>query len=84
MKVDIYRREESGNRFTYMIVPHAQPIPQEADNTDWHMRQMNVDIDAAAEHLHPYEVDRPGDQIAEKGYAITRLADQVPAAQARV
>ena len=84
MKVDIYRREEPGARFSYLIVPHDQRIPQEAENTDWHMRQMNVHIDEAAQHLHPYEVERPQAQIDEKGYAITRLADQVPAHKASV
>jgi hypothetical protein len=79
MKVDIYRREEPQNRFSYLIVPQGQDIPEEANNVDWHVRQLAVDVDDTQEHLHPWEIDHPRDQIAEKGYAITSVYHQVPA-----
>lgn len=79
MKVDIYRREEAHQMFSYLIVPQGQDIPAEADNVDWHVRQLAVDVDDTQEHLHPYEIDNPRAQIAEKGYAITSIYHQVPA-----
>jgi hypothetical protein len=79
MKVDIYRREESRDMFSYLIVPQGKDIPAEADNVDWHVRQLAIDVDESQEHLHPYEIDNPRAQIAEKGYAITSVYHQVPA-----
>ena len=79
MKVDIYRREEAKNMFSYLIVPQGKDIPAEADNVDWHVRQLAIDVDDTQEHLHPYEIDHPRAQIAEKGYAITSVFHQVPA-----
>jgi len=79
MKVDIYRREEAHQMFSYLIVPQGQDIPAEADNIDWHVRQLAVDVDDTQEHLHPYEIDNPRAQITEKGYAITSIYHQVPA-----
>ncbi|MES3000295.1 MAG: DUF6139 family protein [Pseudomonadota bacterium] len=84
MNVDVFRRPESGNKLTYLIVPAGKPIPPEAENFDWELRQSGVHIDETANLVHPYEVERPRDQIAEKGYAITRLADQVKADGASV
>ena len=77
MNVDIYRRPEAGNKFTYLIVPAGRPIPEEATNIDWQSRQQAVHVDESAEHLHPYEIDNPREQIDEKGYAITSVFHQV-------
>ncbi len=82
MQVDIYRRPEANSKFTYLIVPKGQPIPEEATNVDWQARQRDVHVDDAEEHLHPYEIDNPAAQIAEKGYAITGVTHQVPAGDA--
>jgi hypothetical protein len=80
MQVDIYRRPEANNKFTYLIVPAGEPIPEEATNIDWQARQRDVSVDESAEHLHPYEIDNPRAQIEEKGYAITSVKHQVTAA----
>jgi hypothetical protein len=77
MQVDIYRRPEANNKLTYLIVPAGQPIPHEAENTDWQARQQDVHVDDAEQHLHPYEIDNPRAQIEEKGYAITSVYHQV-------
>jgi len=77
MNVDIYRRPEAGNKFTYLIVPAGRPIPEEATNIEWQTRQQAVHVDESAEHLHPYEIDNPREQIDEKGYAITSVFHQV-------
>lgn len=79
MQVDIYRRNEAGNKLTYLLVPHGQCIPEEATNIDWQLRQKDVHVDDHEEHLHPYEVDAPREQITEKGYAITSVYHQVEA-----
>lgn len=81
MKVDIYRRPEPQNKFTYLIVPAGQPIPEEATNIDWQARQQAVHVDETQEHLHPFEIDNPRAQIEEKGYAITSVFHQVEAGQ---
>lgn len=77
MKVDIYRRAEAHNKFTYLIVPAGQAIPEEAVNTDWQARQQGVHVDETQDLLHPYEIDHPRAQIDEKGYAITSVYHQV-------
>jgi hypothetical protein len=77
MQVDIYRRSEPHNKFTYLIVPAGKLIPEEATNIDWEARQRGVDVDESAQHLHPYEIDNPQAQIEEKGYAITSVFHQV-------
>ena len=82
MQVDIYRRNEPGNKLSYLLVPHDQPIPEEATNVDWQLRLRDVHVDDTAEHVHPYEVDAPRAQISEKGYAITSVYHQVAASGA--
>jgi hypothetical protein len=79
MKVDIYRRPEANNKFSYLIVPSGHPIPEEATNIDWQARQQAVNVDDSQEHLQPYEIDNPRSQIQEKGYAITSVFHQVEA-----
>ncbi len=81
MKVDIYRRPEADNKFTYLIVPSGQPIPEEATNIDWQARQQSVHVDESQDHLDPYVIDNPRAQIEEKGYAITSVFHQVEAGQ---
>jgi hypothetical protein len=78
MHVDIYRRPEPGNKVSYLVVPSGEPIPEEATNIDWELRQKGIHIDETAGHLDSYEIDRPEQQIQEKGYAITGVTHQVP------
>ncbi len=82
MNVDVYARPEAGNKLSYLIVPAGKPIPHEAENTDWQQRKSGVHIDETAELVHPYEIHHAREQMADKGYAITSLADQVPADKA--
>lgn len=82
MKVDIYRRPEADNKYSYLIVPAGQPIPHEAENVDWQARQRDVHVDDSAQHLDSYEIDNPRAQIDEKGYAITGVEHQVEQAKA--
>ena len=83
MRVDIYRRSESGQKFTYLAVPHGHVLPEEVTNVDWEVRHQNLDVNEAAAHLEPYHIDQPARQIEEKGYAITSITHQVAAAEVR-
>jgi hypothetical protein len=79
MHVDIYRRREPGNKYSYLLVPHGELVPDEVTNVDWEARQRGIAVDETAAHLAPYEIDQPRLQIEEKGYAITSVRHQVEA-----
>ncbi|TFZ08116.1 DUF6139 family protein [Ramlibacter humi] len=78
MKLDIYRRSEAEHKLSYLAVPSGQPIPQEADNVDWHVENMGAELDVSNGHIDDYAIDDPMGQIREKGYAITSVTHQVP------
>ena len=76
MKVDVYKRRDSGDLFSYLAVPTGLAIPEEAVNTDWEIDERNVDLEPG---LTPQDSLQPADalqQIDEKGYAITHLDDR--------
>ena len=73
MRVDIYRRAESGQHFSYLAVPEGRLIPAEATNSDWESEVRGMEMGAQAEHVSHYAIPRPEQQIAEKGYAITSV-----------
>lgn len=71
MRLDIYRRAENGGKFSYLAVPEARNIPEEATNTDWEVEARAVEVDDDAEHIPDYDISNLCGQIAEKGYAVT-------------
>jgi hypothetical protein len=71
MRLDIYRRAENDGKFSYLAVPEARNIPEEATNTDWLVEARAVEVDDNADHLDNYPIDHVTEQIAEKGYAVT-------------
>lgn len=73
MRVDIYRRPEAEGKFSHLAVPEGQPIPQEAINTDWESEASGREIDESSERWDEFGIERPGEQIRQKGYAITSL-----------
>ncbi len=73
MRVDIYRRAESNDQFSYLAVPEGRLIPEEATNTDWESEARAVEMGASAEQISQYAIARPEQQISEKGYAITSV-----------
>ena len=79
MRVDIYRRSESGHRYSYLAVPEGRVIPEEATNTDWETEARGLEGGARAEQLDKYAIARLEQQINEKGYAITSVRDRVDA-----
>ncbi len=76
MQFDIYRRPESGDRASYLAVPAGQAIPPEVDNTDWQREASALELDEQAPELPMLGIERPADQLREKGYAITGLRTQ--------
>lgn len=73
MRVDIYRRPEADGKFSHLVVPEGKPIPQEATNTDWESELRGQELDEGAARWDDYGITKPGDQLAQKGYAITSL-----------
>jgi hypothetical protein len=71
MRLDIYRRAENGGKFSYLAVPEARNIPEEATNTDWEVETRAYEIDDNADKLAAYDIENLSGQIAEKGYAVT-------------
>lgn len=77
MKLDIYRRPEPEHKLSFMAVPAGQPIPQEADNVDWKLVATATEMDVESASLAEYGIDKAGEQIREKGYAITSVSHQL-------
>ncbi|HAT34038.1 MAG TPA: hypothetical protein DCW29_25305 [Janthinobacterium sp.] len=75
MRVDIYRRAEQAGIFSYLVVPEGKPIPDEATGIDWQQESRALELDETAAALPNYHIERPFEQIAAKGYAITGLKD---------
>lgn len=73
MRLDIYRRDESDGKVSYLAVPEKRDIPQEATNTDWLVEAKSVEVEDNADHLDDYAIVHVAEQIAEKGYAVTSL-----------
>ena len=79
MRVDIYRRAESGHRYSYLAVPEGRLLPEEVTNTDWESEARGIEGGAQAEQLGRYAITGLEQQITEKGYAITSLNNRVEA-----
>jgi hypothetical protein len=77
MQLDIYRRAEPDHKLSYLAVPTGKPIPEEATNVDWEEEARAMDLDVDAPDLHEYAIEAAGQQIQEKGYAITSVTHQV-------
>jgi hypothetical protein len=73
MRLDIYRRAETDGSFSYLAVPEARNIPEEATNTDWIVEARAFEVDDNADTLPDYAIENVNGQLAEKGYAVTAL-----------
>lgn len=76
MLVDLYRRPESQHKVSYLAVPAGKRIPEEVINTDWSNAGSAVHLADHAKRWSEYGIETPEEQIAEKGYAITSVAEQ--------
>ncbi|MBK4737208.1 DUF6139 family protein [Noviherbaspirillum pedocola] len=74
MRLDIYKRPESGGKFSYLAVPEGKAIPQEAISVDWEIAERAVNVDDNADDLPKYSIETPLRQIRDKAYAITSVA----------
>lgn len=45
MKVDVYKRPDGDGLFSYLVLPHEKPMPEEVTNTDWQLHEQNVDFE---------------------------------------
>ncbi len=73
MRLDLYRRPETGGKFSYLAVLEGKPIPEEANNTDWQLLAQSIDISDDEEAMPDYAIEHPFQQIDSKGYAITSV-----------
>ncbi|MBC7415811.1 MAG: hypothetical protein H7327_12855 [Herminiimonas sp.] len=73
MKLDIYKRAETGGHFSYLAVPEGKVIPNEVTNIDWEDAERGLDFDEREDALPAYSIDQPAKQISAKGYAITSV-----------
>jgi hypothetical protein len=73
MRLDIYRRAEPDGKYSYLAVPENQLVPNEVVNTDWEVEIRALYVDDQDDRLTAYSIDHLGEQITEKGYAVTRL-----------
>ena len=73
MRLDIYRRAETGGKFSYLAVPQDRNIPNEATNTDWEVEARALEVADEADQIPDYDIEHLTEQIAEKGYAVTAL-----------
>ena len=73
MRLDIYRRPETGGKYSYLAVPETKAIPDEATNTDWEVEARAFDVDDDADNVPEYDIDNLTEQISEKGYAVTSV-----------
>lgn len=76
MQIDLYRRPEAGHKVSYLAVPAGKQIPEEVINTDWSSAGRAVNLADHAQRWSEYGIESPEAQIAEKGYAITSVAEQ--------
>ena len=73
MRLDIYRRPDTDGKLSYLAVPEARNIPEEATNTDWEIEARAIEVDDDADQLQDYDIANVAGQISEKGYAITSV-----------
>ena len=73
MRLDIYRRAEHDGKFSYLAVPEAKNIPEEATNTDWEIEARAFEVDDNADQIADFDIENLNGQIAEKGYAMTSV-----------
>lgn len=77
MRLDIYQRAEHDGIFSYLAVPEGKIIPAEATNVDWQVERRGFAYNETDDGLADLFIERPMQQISEKGYAITCLKNMV-------
>ncbi|QNP47308.1 DUF6139 family protein [Diaphorobacter aerolatus] len=73
MLVDVFRRPEAEGKFSHLAVPHNEPIPQEVTDWEWHDEARGIDLNEDLESWPEYGIEKPGEQLSKKRYAITSV-----------
>jgi hypothetical protein len=76
MKLDIYKRPETNEQFSYIAIPEGKMIPEGVLETNWEVVTRGREIDNPG-GLRDFFIDKPLDQIEVKGYAIAGSKDFV-------
>jgi len=77
MRLDIYKRPETGGHYSYLAVPEGKMIPEEATNVDWETAERSVEFNEEDNMLTQFAIDSPMEQINSKGYAITSVKNLI-------
>lgn len=75
MLVDVFRRAEANGKFSHLVVPQGEPIPQEVTDWEWHDEARGVNLNEALDLWPEYGIHNPGAQLDKKRYAITSVTD---------
>ena len=71
MRVDIFRRKEKDESFSYLIVPEGRLIPAVAARVDWIINARGVELNLDQELWDEFSIDYPAKQIQANGYAVS-------------
>ena len=71
MRVDIFRRKEKDDSFSYLIVPEGRLIPAVAARVDWIINTRGVELNLDQELWDEFSIDYPAKQIQANGYAVS-------------
>jgi hypothetical protein len=77
MRLDIYRRPETGGYYSYLAVPEGKMLPDEVTNVDWETAERSVDINDGDDQITQFAIEYPFEQISAKGYAITSVKNLI-------
>lgn len=77
MRLDIYKREETGGKYSYLAVPEGKLIPAEATGIDWQAEARSMDFNDGDDQLPQFAIHDPMEQISSKGYAITSIRNLI-------
>ena len=75
MLVDVFRRAEANGKFSHLVVPQGEPIPQEATDCEWHDEARGIVLNEDLASWPEYGIENPGEQLDKKRYAITSVKE---------
>jgi len=71
MRVDIFRRKENDDNYSYLIVPEGRLIPAVAASVNWLIHARGAELNLDQELHEEFSIDYPAKQIQTKGYAVS-------------
>ena len=73
MIVDVFRRDEGNGKFSHLVVPHGEIIPDEVTDWGWHDEARAIQLNEDEARWPQYGIEKPGEQLDKKRYAITSV-----------